>query len=295
MKIRCAISPDADDRFMFRAIELGLIDTEGLEFAIVARDTEALNYTASDNADPRGPPALTAVSIAHYPAIAARYQLLNHGGSVGRGYGPVLVARPDRVDALRRSLHGARIAVPGVTTTACLTLRLLVGATPEHPVFTPITVPITPPSLTFDALNDPAAAIDAALIIHEGRLTYRDAGFDLVMDIGERWEARTALPLPLGGNVLLRELDPALRATIDRVVRASIEHALVRDREAAIAWLLERPGPLRTRAQVDTYLSLYANADTLDYGVDGREGIRRLLDDGAAAGWLAPCTVDVLC
>ncbi|MSP56029.1 MAG: ABC transporter substrate-binding protein [Myxococcales bacterium] len=297
MKIRCAISPDADDRFMFRAIELGLIDTEGLDFEIVAKDTEALNHTASDRDDPRGPPDVTAISIAHYPAIADRYLLLNHGGSVGRNYGPVLIARGDRVAALRRSLAGARIAVPGVTTTACLTLRLLAGASPASPVFTPVTVPIAPPSLTFDALRDASPAgprLDAALIIHEGRLTYAAEGFALVMDIGEAWTTRTGLPLPLGGNVVRRDLEIPLRERINRVIHASIEHALLRDRAAAIGWLLERPGPLRSVAQVDEYLKLYANADTLDYGADGREGIQRLLGDGAAVGWLPRCTVDVL-
>lgn len=297
MKIRCAISPDADDRFMFRAIELGLIDTDGLEFELVAKDTEALNHTASDRDDPRGPPHVTAISIAHYPAIADRYLLLNHGGSVGRNYGPVVVARPDRVADLRRSLAGTRIAVPGVTTTACLTLRLLTGATPDSPVFTPVTIPIAPPSLTFDALRDlspDGPRLDAALIIHEGRLTYAAEGFALVMDIGEAWFARTGLPLPLGGNVIRRDIEPALRERMNRVLHASIEHALVTDREAAISWLLERPGPLRTRAQVDEYLGLYANADTLDYGEAGREGIRRLLGDGAAAGWLPACAVEVL-
>ena len=290
-RLRCAISPDADDRFMFRAIEHGLIDLEGLEFDVVARDTEALNQMASGDG-----PDVTAISIAHYPAIRERYLLLNHGGSVGRGYGPVLIARAEKVEALKSSLRSARIAVPGLTTTACLTLRLLTGATPTDPVFTPVAVPIDPPSRTFDALRDDSAHgphLDAALVIHEGRLTYAAEGFALVMDIGERWGALTGLPLALGGNVIRRELPADVLARADRVLRASIAHALG-DREAAITYLMTRPGPLRERSQVDHYLSLYANADTLDYGADGREGVQRLLDDGAAAGWTTACRVDVL-
>lgn len=275
---------------MFRAIEHELIDLEGLSFELVARDTEALNVMASDGGDP---PHVTAISIAHYPAIAGRYRLLNHGGSVGRGYGPVLIARPEDAPRLRVSLRGARIAVPGVRTTACLTLRLLHHATPDDPVFTPIVVPIDPPALTFDALRDPAGGLDAALVIHEGRLTYAAEGFELIEDIGATWAARTGLPLPLGGNVIRRDLPPEVLAIANRVLHASIAHALA-DREGAIRWLLSRPGPLRTPALVDHYLSLYANADTLDYGDDGRLAIARILTDGAQAGWLSPCTVDVL-
>lgn len=278
---------------MFRAIEHRLIDLEGLEFDLVARDTDALNHVAAAPDAPH----VTAISIAHYPAIAHRYLLLDHGGSVGRGYGPVVIAAPGRVDAVRDVLLGGaggplpRIAVPGLTTTACLVLRLLTRSTPAAPRFEPVVVPIDPPSRTFEALRDPAQRLDAALVIHEGRLTFADEGFARVMDIGEAWAERTALPLALGGNVIRRDLPADVLAVANRVLKASIAHALA-DREAAITWLLARPGPLKRREQVDHYLSLYANADTLTYGDDGREGIRRLLADGAAAGWLAPCVVE---
>ncbi len=278
---------------MFRAIEHRLIDLEGLEFDLVARDTDALNHVASAS----DAPDVTAISIAHYPAIAHRYVLLDHGGSVGRGYGPVVIAAPDRVDAVRAALLGdapgpvPRIAVPGLTTTACLVLRLLTGSVPSASRFEPVVVPIDPPSRTFDALRDPAQDLDAALVIHEGRLTFADEGFARVMDIGEAWAARTGLPLALGGNVIRRDLPAPVLEVANRVLRASIAHALD-DREAAITWLLTRPGPLKRREQVDHYLSLYANADTLTYGDDGRQGIRELLADGAAAGWLAPCVVE---
>ena len=266
MPLRCAISPDADDRFMFRALLLGLIDTEGLTFSVDARDTHQLNQMA----DGQGPD-VTAISIAHYPRVSAHYQLLGHGGSVGRGYGPVLVANPGTT---LESLRGRRIAVPGMTTTAALVLRMILD-------FEPVTIPIFPTSLQFDALRD--GRVDAALLIHEGRLTYADEGFVRLLDIGEWWAAETGLPLPLGGNVIRRDLGADVIARADRVLRASIAHGLAH-RDEAISWLLGQGGALKTHAAVDHYLSLYANADTLDYGEDGRQGIRELLRRGAAGG-----------
>jgi 1,4-dihydroxy-6-naphthoate synthase len=271
--LRCAISPDADDLFMFRAILEGLIDTRGLAFDVTTRDTDQLNRMATGDG-----PDVTAISIAHYPAVAAHYRLLTHGGSVGRGYGPVVVAPPDGPVRSVADLAGRRVGVPGLTTTACTVLRLVT-------TFTPVVIPITPPSLTFEALR--ARDVDAALLIHEGRLTYEREGFVRILDIGEWWQGATGLPLPLGGNVIRRDLPPDVLATADAVLRASIAHALAH-RDDAIAWLLARRGTLTEASQVDTYLNLYANADTVDYGADGRAGIRELLRRGAAAGWLAP-------
>ncbi len=279
MKLRCAISPDADDLFMFRAITEGLIDTEGLTFEVVSSDTDKLNRMAKGDG-----PDVTAISIAHYPSVAATYQLLAHGGSVGRGYGPVVVAKPELLATagerkMRDLLESRRIAVPGLTTTACLVLRLITR-------FDPVVIPIAPTSLQFDALR--AGEVEAALIIHEGRLTYAAEGFVQLLDIGDWWFVTTHLPLPLGGNVIRRDLDADVIARADRVMRASVAHGLAH-REDAIAWLLARGGTLKTREAVDLYLSLYANADTLDYGADGREGIRELLRRGAEAGWLPAC------
>jgi 1,4-dihydroxy-6-naphthoate synthase len=258
---------------MFRALIDGRIDTQGLTFDIRTNDTDALNRMASGTDGPD----VSAVSIAHYPSIAARYRLLAHGGSVGRSYGPVVVA-PRALP----SLEGLRIGVPGLTTTACTVLRLAVRS------FTPVVIPIVPPARAFEALR--AGDVDAALLIHEGRLTYRAEGFVELLDLGRWWAADTGgLPLPLGGNVIRRGLPPDVLTRADAVLRASIADALS-DRDAAIAWLLERSartgGPLTTHAQVDHYLSLYANADTLDYGSDGRAAIRELLRRGHAAGWL---------
>lgn len=267
MKIRCAISPDADDLFMFRALLLGLVDTRGLELDIVTADTDALNKLAAG----QGAFDVNAVSIAWYPRIAQHWQLLPHGGSVGRGYGPVVVAKqPLTVDQLR----GLRIAVPGLTTTAFLVLSLVTD-------FEPVVVPIVPPQRVFEALD--ADEVDAALLIHEGRLTFAEHGLHAVLDIGRWWQQQTGLPLPLGGNVIRRSLGQDTIAAASRVIRSSIQHGLDH-RDEAIAWLLDRGGVLQDAASVDRYLGMYANQDTVDYGPDGRRGITELLRRGAQAG-----------
>lgn len=270
--IRCAISPDADDLFMSWALLEGLVDPRGLRFEIVTRDTDTLNRMAAG--DEEGPD-VTAISIAHFPRVAARYQLLSHGGSVGRGYGPIVVA-PGALD----SLGHRRIAVPGLGTTAYAVLRMAV------PDFEPVVIPIQPYARVFDALR--RGDVDAALLIHEGRLTYEAEGFSAALEIGQWWEARTGLPLPLGGNVIRRALGPEVVARASAALRDSIAYALAH-REDAIAWLLARGGALRTRESLDRYLRMYSNDDSLDYGADGREGIRRVLAEAAALGIVEPC------
>lgn len=269
MRIRCAISPDADDLFMFRALLLGLVDTEGLDLEIVTADTDALNKLASG----QGRFDVNAISIAWYPHIAAHWQLLPHGGSVGRGYGPIVVSRRPLQPG---ELRGLRIAVPGLTTTAFLVLSLVTD-------FEPVVVPIVPPERVFEALE--RGEVDAALLIHEGRLTFADHGLHAVLDIGAWWHAQTGLPLPLGGNVIRRSLGPEVIATASRVIRRSIQHGLDH-RDDAIAWLLARGGVLQDAESVDRYLGMYANADTVDYGADGRQAIVELLRRGAQAGRL---------
>ena len=261
---------------MFRALLLGLIDTGGFDFDISTADTDALNRAAAGaSVSSSELPHVSAVSIAWVPSLHADWQLLPHGGSVGRNYGPVVIAR----EALSLGdLRGLRVAVPGTSTTAFTVLSLMVDE------FEPVVVPITPPELVFEALA--AGRVDAALLIHEGRLTYADHGFTRVADIGEWWHTETGLPLPLGGNVVRRDLGDDVIARLSAVLRASIAHALDH-REDAISWLLERgTGPLKSRSAVDHYLSLYANADTLDYGVDGRRGIQELIRRGIESGRL---------
>lgn len=275
--IDLACSPDADDLFMMRALLEGLIDTGAYRFRITTSPTDALNALASGGTGP----AVLAISTAHYPRIADQYQLLPHGGSLGEGYGPVVVAR----EALPLSeLSGLRVGVPGLTTTACTVLRLMV------PDIDPVVTPISPYELIFDALRE--GRIDAGLIIHEGRLTYDREGFIKVVDLGEWWSEQTGgLPLPLGANAIRRDLPHDDKVAISATLHRSIEHGLDHLDEA-IAWLLERGGPLDTPELVRAYLGMYANARTLDYGPAGREGVSELLRRASEAGLIPPCRVD---
>jgi 1,4-dihydroxy-6-naphthoate synthase len=269
--IRIAYSPDADDAFMFWAIAEGRIDTGNLRFERERADTEALNRAAEST----GAPDVSAVSMHQYAYLADRYLLLPHGGSVGVGYGPVVVAtRP----LARQDLAGLRIGVPGLRTSAYLVLRLLV------PEFTPVIVPVAPFSRAFEAVK--SGEVDAVLLIHEGRLLYEREGLSRVLELGEAWQALTSLPLPLGGNVISRALGPELIAQVSGLLRESIRYALTHRDEALAALLASesRPGVPRERALFDRYLSMYANQDTLDYGDVGRRAIQDLLDRGHKAG-----------
>lgn len=265
---RLACSPDADDLFMVRALLERLIDTKGWSFEITTSPTDALNAIAS-GADA---PEVVAFSIAHWPKIADRYLLLPHGGSMGEGYGPVVVAREPRT---LESLKGCKVAVPGLTTTACTVLRMMLD-------FEPVVVPISPWRRTFEVLA--SGDVEAALLIHEGRLIYDRFGAHLVSDIGVWWAETTgSLPLPLGGNAIRRDLGDAAIAELSELLREGIRHGLAH-RDEAIAWLLGQGGALDTPALVDRYLGLYANQRTLDYGDEGRRGIERFLEEAAARG-----------
>lgn len=276
--IRIAYSPDADDAFMFWAIANGRIDTRGYEFVQERADTEALNRAAESTAAPD----VSAVSIHQYAYLADRYLLLPHGGSVGVGYGPVVVAQRKLAVG---ELTGLRIGVPGLRTTAYLVLRLLV------PEFTPVIVPVAPFSRAFDALR--SGEVDATLLIHEGRLLYEREGFQRVLELGEAWQQLTTLPLPLGGNVIARALGKSVIADVSKLLRESIRYALTHRDEVLTALLAAetRPGVPRERALFDQYLGMYANQDTLDYGDLGRRSIQTLLDRGHTAGIIPHRTV----
>ena len=278
MRITVQCSPDADDLFMMRALLDGLIETGDYEFQIDMSPTDALNRIASGEA----PPEVCAISAAYYPSISHLYQMLPHGGSMGEGYGPVVIAhKPMRLDELR----GARVGIPGLTTTAWMTLRMMV------PGIEPVVTPIVPYSLIFDALR--SGEIDAGLVIHEGRLTYEDEGFTQVVDLGEWWAAETGgLPLPLGANAIRRDLGQQTIAEVSDLLRRAIAHSL-EHRGEAIDWLIARGGALRTPERVSRYLDMYANQRTLDYGPEGRRSIVDFYQRAAAAGILeqAP-TVD---
>ena len=274
LKVSC--SPDADDLFMFRALMDGHIDPGPFTWDIDTQDTDALNRIADG-----GGPDVTAVSIGYYPRIADRYQLLPHGGSVGDGYGPVVIAKePCSLEDLR----GKRVAIPGETTTAYLVLRLILDD------FEPSVVPITPYERIFEAID--AGDVDAGLVIHEGRLTFQELGFHRIVDIGHWWKEQTGLPLPLGGNVIARSLGDAQIAEASRILRASIAHALD-NRDEAIAWLLAKGGALTSAERVSTYLDMYANGETLEYSDEARQGLAELYRRAHAAGLLPqPVPVD---
>jgi 1,4-dihydroxy-6-naphthoate synthase len=271
MRIRIAFSPDSDDIFMFWALLSGKIDSEGLLFEADRADTESLNGRAA-----AGELDVVAVSIARFPAIAHDYLLLRHGMSVGRGYGPVVVATQARDLA---SLEGARIGVPGLRTTAYLVLRLLL------PRFEPVVIPISPYSRAFEAVL--AGEVDAALLIHEGRLTYEREGLHCVCDLGEAWgHATGGLPLPLGGNAIRRALGPDLVLKVSRLCRESIAWALTH-RDETMRALIERESRSDVAldpALLDRYLAMYANADTLSPPDDVRRAIDELYRRAHAAG-----------
>lgn len=263
--IRVTHSPDSDDAFMFYALANGRIDTGELDYVHELQDIETLNQRAL-----RGELEVSALSIHAYAYVADRYALLAHGASMGDGYGPRLVSgKPVEV----RDLAGRAIAVPGLLTTAYLTLRLLL------PDFEPVPVP-------FDRIEEDVASgrFEAGLLIHEGQLTYRQHGLHLVADLGQWWKATTGLPLPLGGNVVRRDLGEDTINTIARHLHASIAFALDHPEEAlAYARRYSRGlGVQDTR----TFVSMYVNNYTLDYGPDGRCAVRELLQRASDAGLL---------
>jgi 1,4-dihydroxy-6-naphthoate synthase len=273
-RIRLAFSPDSDDLFMFWPLLAGKVDPSGFAFEAERADTETLNArAAAADVD------VLAVSIARWPTIARDYLLLPHGMSVGRGYGPVVVAERPRSLA---SLEGARIGVPGLRTTAYMVLRILL------PRFEPVVIPIAPYARAFEALR--SHEVDAALLIHEGRLTFAREGMAAVCDVGEAWAGATGgLPLPLGGNAIRRGLGPERVARVSGLLRASIAWALDH-REETMAALLERETRADLgldRALLDRYLAMYANADTLDAPADVRRAIDELYARAADVGLLA--------
>ncbi|HSJ30135.1 MAG TPA: MqnA/MqnD/SBP family protein [Longimicrobiales bacterium] len=270
--IRVAHSPDSDDAFMFYALAEHLIDTGDIEFVHELQDIETLNRRALN-----GELEVTAVSIHAYSYIADRYALLPHGASMGEGYGPRVVAGDPLQPA---DLRGRRIAIPGEMTSAYLALRMYM------PDFEPVTVP-------FDEIIDYVAAgnADAGLIIHEGQLTFGDAGLHLIVDLGEWWAGETGgLPLPLGGNVIRRDLGDDLIRRVSKLLRESIAYGL-EHRAPALAHAMQYGRDLDA-SQTDEFVGMYVNQRTLDYGADGRRAVQMFLDRGFEEG-LIPNRVQV--
>lgn len=270
--IRVAHSPDSDDAFMFYALAADKIDTGDLQFVHELQDIETLNRRAL-----KGELEVTAASIHAYAYLADQYVLLPHGASMGEGYGPRLVAREPMS---RDDLAGRTVAVPGTLTSAYLALRLY------QPDAETVSVP-------FDEImgfvKDGKA--DVGLIIHEGQLTYADEGLHLIEDMGVWWAAETGgLPLPLGGNLIRRDLGPELIREASRLLRDSIAYGL-EHRSAALAHA-ETYGRGLDHAQTDEFVGMYVNQRTLDYGEDGRRAVQLFLDRGHEAG-IIPHRVEV--
>ncbi|HEY7681356.1 MAG TPA: MqnA/MqnD/SBP family protein [Gemmatimonadales bacterium] len=272
--IRVAHSPDSDDAFMFYALAEGKIDTGELRYVHELSDIESLNRRALT-----GELEVTAVSIHAYAYLAQTYVLLNSGSSMGDRYGPRLVGRTGGPADRRAGARGKRIAVPGRLTTAYLALKLF------QPDFEEVVVP-------FDQIEDRVQRgdVDLGLLIHEGQLTYQDEGLHLWVDLGEWWFQETGLPLPLGGNVVRRDLGPDV---VDQVAR---------DLKASIVYALEHRGPALQHAkrfnrgigdeQTDRFVGMYVNQWTVDYGDRGRQAVRELLRRGHQAG-VIPHPVEV--
>lgn len=269
--VTLAYSVDSDDLFMFYALLEGKIDTKGIVFEHQRHDTMALNDLAITEAVD-----ITAVSIHAYAEISENYLLLPHGGSIGVNYGPLVLSKaPMRL----KDLDGKKISIPGFSTTAYLVFKLIC------PDFTPEVIPITPFGRTFSALND--KTVDAAVVIHEGNLTYKERGFHKILDLGQWWWQETGLPLPLGGNVIRKNLGAEKIALISDLLRKSIAYAL-EHRDEVIDYLLAREirddPALNDRTLLDRYLDLYANRDTLEYPDAARTGIVELFRRGYEAG-----------
>lgn len=262
--IRVGHSPDPDDAFMFHALANDKVDTGDLKFVHELQDIETLNRRALN-----GELEVTAVSIHAYAYLLEKYALLPSGCSMGDRYGPMVVARkPTTVSELKT----LRIAVPGTMTTAFLTLRLLLPEGFDYEV------------VPFDQIIDAVASgkFDAGLIIHEGQLTFQNQGLHLVVDLGVWWQEKTGLPLPLGGNVVRKDLGKPLMKRISDLIKQSIRYGLEHRKEAlqhALNYARDMDVTL-----ADKFVGMYVNDWTLDYGPRGREAVRRLLEEGHRAG-----------
>jgi 1,4-dihydroxy-6-naphthoate synthase len=272
--IHVAHSPDADDAFMFWAMAAGKIDTEGRRYVHELSDIESLNRRAL-----AGELEVTAVSLHAYAFLADRYALLAHGASIGDRYGPRIVSREPVPSDPRGALRDRLVAIPGELTTAFLALRLY------QPAARHVVIP-------FDQIEDFVVAgnADAGLLIHEGQLTYADRGLHLWADMGEWWYQETRMPLPLGGNVVRRDLGDELMHAIARDLKASIEYGLAHRVEAL------RHAQSYSRGldaeRTDQFVGMYVNAYTIDYGPSGRRAVGELLARAHQAG-IIPAPVDL--
>ena len=274
-EILIAHSPDSDDAFMFYGMATNKVRRPGLKFSHTLTDIETLNQKAIKEAYYD----VTAISFHAYPYIQDNYALMACGGSVGEGYGPMIVApRPYTLDEIKK----IRIAIPGTLTTAYLTLKLFAPG---------IETAVVP----FDRIIPEVQAgnFDAGLIIHEGQLTYSHSGLHKIIDLGQWWRDETGLPLPLGGNAIRRSLGDDLMLTVTGALRESIQHGL-EHREPALAYAMQFARDL-DHDLANKFVGMYVNERTLNYGEDGREAIRKLLQMGHERGVIPhPVKVDFI-
>ncbi len=269
--ITVAHSPDSDDAFMFYGLATNKLDTGKLKFEHTLKDIQSLNEDAKN-----GVYDVTAISFHAYAYVNDKYALLPHGASIGDKYGPIVVSREPRS---AQDIGTMKIAIPGEMTSAFLALRLY------NPDFDFEVLP-------FDDIIEAVqkGRVDAGLLIHEGQLFYKQIGLDKVLDLGEWWFEKTGLPLPMGGNVIRRDLGEPLMKEVSKYLKKSIEFSLD-NREDALAYAMQFARDMSPEL-ADRFVAMWVNNLTLDYGERGREGVRRLLQEGYEKG-IIPHQVEV--
>ncbi|HEY0050139.1 MAG TPA: MqnA/MqnD/SBP family protein [Pyrinomonadaceae bacterium] len=269
--ISVAHSPDSDDAFMFYGLATNKLDTGNLKFEHTLKDIQTLNENAKS-----GVYDVTAISFHAYAYVSDKYALLPHGASIGDKYGPILVSKEPRK---AEDISKMKIAVPGELTSAFLALRIY------NQDFEYTIVP-------FDQIIDEVkrGKADAGLLIHEGQLFYKQVGLDKVLDLGEWWHEKTGLPLPMGGNVIRRDLGEDLMRQVSKYLRQSIQYSM-QNREDALAYAMQFARDMQPEL-ADRFVAMWVNDLTLDYGERGREGVRRLLEEGFEKG-IIPNRVEI--
>jgi 1,4-dihydroxy-6-naphthoate synthase len=269
--ISVAHSPDSDDAFMFYGLATNKLDTGNLKFEHTLKDIQTLNEAAK-----QGVYDVTAISFHAYAYISDKYALLPHGASIGDKYGPILVSKEPRK---AEDISKMKIAVPGELTSAFLALRIY------NQDFEYTVVP-------FDQIIEEVkrGKADAGLLIHEGQLFYKQMGLDKVLDLGEWWFEKTGLPLPMGGNVIRRDLGEDLMRQVSKYLRQSIQYSM-ENREDALAYAMQFARDMQPEL-ADRFVAMWVNDLTLDYGDRGREGVKRLLQEGYDKG-IIPHKVEV--
>ena len=261
--ISVAHSPDSDDAFMFYGLATNKLETEGLKFEHTLKDIQSLNEDARN-----GVFDVTAISFHAFAYVADKYALLPHGASIGDKYGPIVVSKEPRdADEIGRM----KIAIPGELTSAYLALRIY-NADFQHVVY------------PFDEIIDAVqkGEVDAGLLIHEGQLFYNQMGLTKVLDHGEWWHDKTGLPLPMGGNVIRRDLGKDLMREVSKYLHSSIVYSM-ENREDALAYAMQFARDMQPEL-ADRFVAMWVNDLTLDYGERGREAVKRLLAEGHKAG-----------